>query len=270
MQISGDDLCRDGGRAQAEFLTNIGLDPGRKMSARADRPGELAHRHRFADRLEPLAGAPELVVHQSHLEAKGDRLGVNAMTSPNHWSVPVLPGFGRNSLTQLFHVVNKNVRRLRHLKGKSGVNHVAARQAEMEPTAGGRANVFSDVRRKGDDIMVEGALEFLATIEIKGRARLHLSQILFWNQALRRESFTGKQFDLQPDFEFALLAPDFPHDRAGVPLNHGLTLRTLMGRDKALVAMRKRNLWNGVWITVSPFFRGPAAGSSSRARSGFD
>ena len=64
-----------------------------------------------------------------------------------------------------------------------------------------------------------------APLHAERGAALDLLKILAGHQPLGAERFAGEQFDLQPDFELALFAPDFPHHRAGVALNHGLTVK---------------------------------------------
>src|SRR5438046_1809983 len=138
------------------------------------------------------------------------------MTAANHRREPMFPGFGSNDWKQSFHVFKKDVGRLHHLNRKRGIDHIAAGQPEMEPAAGGRADVFGDVGGKGDDIVVKSAFKLLATVETEFGPSFYLRQIFFRDYALRAKRFTGEQFNLQPDLEFALFAPDFPHDRAGV------------------------------------------------------
>ena len=41
----------------------------------------------------------------------------------------------------------------------------------------------------------------------------HLREILFRHEPSADQRLAGEQFDLQPDFQLALLAPDFPHFR---------------------------------------------------------
>jgi len=38
----------------------------------------------------------------------------------------------------------------------------------MEPAAGGRADVFGDVRGESDDVVIERFLEFFAALDVEG------------------------------------------------------------------------------------------------------
>ena len=60
---------------------------------------------------------------------------------------------------------------------------------------------------------------------MKAARGLHLGEVLFGNNALGDERLAGEQFDLQPDFQLALLAPDLPHFRPRITLNHAASLR---------------------------------------------
>ena len=46
---------------------------------------------------------------------------------------------------------------------------------------------------------------------LKAARGLHLLQILAAAPALGAKRLAGEQFDLQPDFQLALFAPDLPH-----------------------------------------------------------
>ena len=96
----------------------------------------------------------------------------------------------------------------------------------MQPPAGGRADVLGDVGGEGDDVVIDSALDLLAPLHGERGARLDLLEVLARHQPFGAERFAGEEFDLQPDFELALFAPDFPHHRARVALNHGPTLKS--------------------------------------------
>src|SRR6266550_2167110 len=97
----------------------------------------------------------------------------------------------------------------------------------MEPAAGGRANVLGDIGREGDDVMIESAFQFLTALDSESSPGLHSNQVLLRHNACRAKGFAGEKFDLQPELQLALFAPDFPHGRARVALNHGLRIETV-------------------------------------------
>jgi hypothetical protein len=213
VEVALDDLRGDGCWSKAELLADEGLYFRGEMRAGAHGAGELADRHRRLRCLQPLQRAAKLIVHQRHLETERRRLGVDAMAAADHGGEAVLARLGRDDFSQGLDVGNEDVGRLRHLDGKGGVPDVAAGEAEVQPAAGGRADVFGDVGGERDDVVVECAFEFLATIHGKRRPGFHPRKILFWHQSLSGEGFGGEQFDLEPDFQLALFAPDFPHLR---------------------------------------------------------
>src|SRR5256885_1705293 len=96
----------------------------------------------------------------------------------------------------------------------------------MEPAAGGRADIFRDVGREGDDIMVQGPLQFATTLDVESSARPNPLVILFGHDSLDAKRFAGEKFDLQPELELSLFAPNFAHGRTRVALNHGQTVST--------------------------------------------
>src|SRR4051812_20272348 len=92
-------------------------------------------------------------------------------------------------LAQIFNVRNQDVSGLDHLYREGGIQHVAAGQAKVQPTARWRADVFGDVRRKRDDVVVERLLEFFAALDVEGGFGLHLREVLFRYDAFSDEGF---------------------------------------------------------------------------------
>src|ERR1035441_7224357 len=83
---------------------------------------------------------------------------MDAVAAANHRSELVLLGPNGNDLAQHLDILDEHVGGLHHLHGEGGIDHVAAGEAVVQPPAGGRADVLSDVRRKGDDVVIERAL----------------------------------------------------------------------------------------------------------------
>src|SRR5207249_3515063 len=112
------------------------------------------------------------------LEAEGGRFGVDAVAAANHGCELIFPGLGGDGFAEGADVFEEQASRLHHLDGEGGIHNVAAGQAKVEPAAGGRADVFGDVGREGDDVVVEDAFQFLAAFQAEGGAGLHLVEIL--------------------------------------------------------------------------------------------
>ena len=139
---------------------------------------------------------------------------MNAVTPADHRRELVLPGFRSNDFAQRQHVRDQKISGPSHLDREGGVDDIAAGQAKMKPAAGRRSDVLRNIGRKRDDIMIESALQLLAAFDGKSRFAFHLGQILFWHQTVRGQGFGGLQFNLEPDFELALLRPEIAHFRA--------------------------------------------------------
>src|SRR5581483_6413324 len=112
----------------------------------------------------------------------------------------------------------------------------------MKPSARGRIDVLRHVGGKSDYIVVQRALELLATFERKCGLVLHAGKILARDKSLSAEGFAGEQLDLQPDFQLALLAPNLPHFRPRIPLNHGEIRNENLKLKKAKERTRERAL----------------------------
>ena len=109
----------------------------------------------------------------------------------------------------------------------------------MESTAGGGTDVFGDIGRESDDVVIERAFELVTALETKRRPGLHLRQVFLGNEALGAERLGGQELNLEPDFKPPLFGPDFPHGRAGVALNHTLTLGQTLKTLKAIKALNR-------------------------------
>jgi hypothetical protein len=152
---------------------------------------------------------------------------MDSVASANHWGELIFPCLATNHLPKLLDIGEQNISRLHHLDGECGIDDIAAGETEMKPTAGRRANIFSDIGSERDDIMVESSLEFLASFDAESSTGFHTSKITFRHDACRAKGFAREKLDLKPNLEFSLFAPDFPHCRARVALNHGVTLETV-------------------------------------------
>ena len=166
MQIPLNDLRRNRRGSQPEFPANKHFDLRRKMGAGPNRAGKFANGHGFFGGFQPLQRAAKFVMHQGQIEPKGGRLGVNAVAAPNHRGELKFPRLGGNDLPERLDIRNQNVGRLRHLDGKGGIDDITAGQAKVQPAAGGRANIFGDIRGEGNDVMVERAFQFLAPFKL--------------------------------------------------------------------------------------------------------
>src|ERR1041384_5551086 len=82
--IALDDLGGKSRRLESELLGNMLFDAGIEMGVRADRAAQFPDAHALQSLLQALLGPTEFIEHQSELEAKGDRLRVNAVAASDH------------------------------------------------------------------------------------------------------------------------------------------------------------------------------------------
>ena len=94
------------------------------MGVRADRPAELSDPNSLLRLGQPLFRPPEFVKHQGELQSKSDRLGVNAVASPDHWSHFEALRLGCDRCSQSGQPLSQDSARLRELNGEGGVEHV--------------------------------------------------------------------------------------------------------------------------------------------------
>src|SRR5207245_10602762 len=147
---------------------------------------------------------------------------------------------------------------------------VAAGQAGGGLAAGGGVERCGGVGGEGHHVMIERAFEFLAALQAKGRFGLYRFKIRFRHEALANQGFAGEQFDLEPDLELALLAPDFPHRWAGVALNHARRVEGRAARVEYLGADEfpgPRPLMSADGLTAGASWRGPLRGCCASGRS---
>ena len=61
----------------------------------------------------------------------------------------------------------------------------------MEPAAGGSGDVLGHVGGEGNDIVIEGAFQFLAAFDLEGGAFFHHREIFLGNDALGGEGLAA-------------------------------------------------------------------------------
>ena len=85
---------------------------------------------------------------------------------------------------------------------------------------GKRANIFSYISEKGDDIVLCHLLQFIHPIDIERSLLFDLLNGLVRNLSQFGESFTDDEFDLEPGLELSLFGPDSCHLRPGISRYH--------------------------------------------------
>ena len=100
MPIAAHDLGRRGVRGQPERVEHVTLDRSAHVGMRADRSRDRADRDPVARARQALGVALQLGVPAGGLETEGDRLGVDAVASPDHRGVAVLEHQAMHDLDQ--------------------------------------------------------------------------------------------------------------------------------------------------------------------------
>src|SRR5438105_13407406 len=84
MPVPLHDLSGKRCRLYAQFFANRAFDLWIDMGMGTDRAADLTYANALACLDKALFCAPEFVEHERKLQTKCDRLGVNAMATPNH------------------------------------------------------------------------------------------------------------------------------------------------------------------------------------------
>ena len=198
------------------------------MRAGAHRAGNLAHCHHGARAFQPLPRADKFIVHQGQLQAKGGRLGVDAVAAANAGRELEFVRAPLEDRQQRLDIRDQDIGALHHLHGVAGVAHIAAGEAEMKPPAGGVVDFLGDGGGETNHVVVQDLLQFpLAGHQAGQVGEPSLATVLDSGELARghhlflHERFAGQQLDLQPEFEFVFVRPDGPHFGAGITRNHG-------------------------------------------------
>ena len=83
------------------------------------------------------------------------------------------------------------------------------------------------------------SISLISGIEKRARLRISAASALR-DLSDRRHRLAGERFDLEPDFEFPLLGPEFAHRRAGITIDHRVNIEKRAARGKAIRGKKKR------------------------------
>src|SRR6516165_8071405 len=95
-----------------------------------------------------------------------------------------------------------------------------------------RANRFSHVLKKSDDVMVRSPFDFQDFRNRKSRSLPDFRSVFFWDLAQLGHRLAGEHFDLQPNLELASVRPDFAHLWPGITVNHANKIKATRMRGK--------------------------------------
>src|SRR5262245_54917835 len=124
MAITLNNLRRKTVRLQPKSSTNLFLNFGIKMGMSPDGSAEFSDRDFRSCGSHSPFGAPEFVIHQSHLQAKRDWLSVDPVASADHGNVLVFPGFERHLCPEVANIVKQDIRCKTKLHPKGGIKNI--------------------------------------------------------------------------------------------------------------------------------------------------
>ena len=173
-----------------------------------------------------LAGLTQTGLAALHLgvpvggfEAKGYRLGVDAVGAADRQGLGVLAGQTCEDRQQGLNIGQQEVGRLAQLDGKRGVDDVRRGQAQVQ-VAPGLTQRLGHGRHKSDHIVLDLGLNLPHAGQVQDRPPAKFFGCGARNLAVFGQRLAGQQLHLQPLGEFVLFRPNLTHDRAGIAFNH--------------------------------------------------
>ena len=180
------------------------------MRERSDRTGDFADGNRFLRLFEPRFVAlhfrkPE---RESHPETR--RFGVNAVRSPDLRRVFEFKSATAQNFQKRVNFNQQNFARFFQKQRVRRVHDIARSQPVMDESRR-RADVFRQIRRKSDDIVVGRFFDFVDSLDRKSRFRLYLFKRVRRNDSVLAVNFANRDFDGEPFLKLIFRRPDRAH-----------------------------------------------------------
>ena len=217
--VALDDLRGESGGNEAELAADHLFHARVQVGVGADGSREGADADAFAGLLEPFDGAAKFVIHERHLEAEGDRLGVDAVGAPDHRGELVFVRFLGDGGAERFEVFQEHPARFVHLDGERGVEDIRRGHPLVNPARGG-PDVAGDVLQERDDVVIGAQFDFLDFGQFEAGFLADNGGVLFGDHADLGLRFASENLDFQPDFVFVLLVPEGAHLWKGITVDH--------------------------------------------------
>ena len=144
------------------------------------------------------------------------------------------------ALRAILQIVRQERDRFVQLDRQRRVENVRRSQPLMNP-ARGRPDRSGDVFQKGDDVVVRALLDFRDLRNGEARPLSNFGRVLFRNLAELGHRLAGKQFDLKPDLELALVRPNVAHLRPGITIDHARKIEERAETRKCFVGKKNRS-----------------------------
>ena len=168
------------------------------------------------------ASARKLGIGDGELEAEGGRLGVDSMRPADGRGHLMLEGAALERRKQRVHVGDQDVACASELHGEAGVEHVRAREAQMDEARFG-ADEFGEVGQERDHVVPGHLLDLVDPRHVEpGLVALFPDRFRrrLGDHADFRHRLGGIGLDLEPDAEARLGRPDGGHLGAGIAGDH--------------------------------------------------
>ncbi len=153
MPIPAHHLRRGRIDAQAQRLADEALDRLADIGVGPHRPADLADRDRLTRQRESALISLQLGVPAERLEAKGGRLGMDAVGASNHRRRPMLDREPPHDLEQATQLALDDRGCVPELHGRRGIEQVGARQPEVQPSPLA-PEALADRAHKGDHVVL--------------------------------------------------------------------------------------------------------------------
>ena len=148
---------------------------------------------------------------------------MDAVGPPGHERPGVLPGQPDGDADQPVELLEEEARRLPHLQRQAGVEDVGRRHPVVQ-VPGGRADAARHVVEEGGDIVAGPALDLRDPLGVEGSFGFDHVEVGLRDLTRQRPRLGRQDLDAQPVGEPGLLAPDGPHPRPGIPLDHAVAV----------------------------------------------
>ncbi len=225
--VALDDLGGHPFRAESELSANVFLHVGLDEGKGPHGPRHLPAGYRVPRTDEPLAVPGHLFVPHGHLQSEGDRLGMNAVGSPDHEGRLVPDGLLFQDGQQFVDVGKKDFRGLLQEHGQGCVEDVRRREPHVdEPGIG--PDEFGNAGQEGNDVVLHGPLDFVDSIDVETGLRLDRLERLPGDVPSFRQGLADENLDVQPLLEAVLRTPDGFHFLARIPRDHDTSVQGLI------------------------------------------
>ncbi len=208
--VALDNLRGDRSRPQTKPLAHVTFDFHSRMCVVANRPRNFPHAYRLFCLAQPRGIAFHLFMPEQAFQAERDRFRVHAVRATHHDGVFVRAGHGLELRTERLDVSNQAICRAHHAHALGGINNVRRCEAEVD-VARLRADVLSQVGGESHHVVAKRLLELFDAFDAEFCPAPNGLKGVAGHFSLLGPCLADQQLDLEPDFEFRLIAPEGVH-----------------------------------------------------------